>query len=89
VPRLRQRLVRVPPGCGRPVWIDDPGFDAARHVRILPCPDPGDEQALLDVAAAKAPSPAIAAAAAPPGPARPAPAGSTPHRTRPPSFTGA
>jgi WS/DGAT/MGAT family acyltransferase len=52
VPRLRQRLVRVPLGCGRPVWVDDPGFDAARHVRLLPCPDPGDEQALLDVAAA-------------------------------------
>jgi WS/DGAT/MGAT family acyltransferase len=52
VPRLRQRLVRVPAGCGRPVWVDHPGFDAARHVRLLPCPDPGDEQALLDVAAA-------------------------------------
>jgi diacylglycerol O-acyltransferase / wax synthase len=52
VPRLRQRLVRAPTGCGRPVWVDDPGFDAARHVRLLPCPDPGDEQALLDVAAA-------------------------------------
>src|SRR6476620_4724367 len=52
VPRLRQRLVRVPAGCGRPVWVDDPGFHAARHVRILPCPDPGDEQALLDLAAA-------------------------------------
>jgi diacylglycerol O-acyltransferase / wax synthase len=52
VPRLRQRLVRAPPGCGRPVWVDDPGFNAARHVRLLPCPDPGNEQALLDVAAA-------------------------------------
>ena len=51
VPRLRQRLVRVPAGCGRPVWVDDPGFDAARHVQFLPCPDPNDEQALLDVAA--------------------------------------
>jgi diacylglycerol O-acyltransferase len=39
VPRLRQRLVRAPTGCGRPVWVDDPGFDAARHVRLLPCPD--------------------------------------------------
>ena len=52
VPRLRQRLVRVPPGCGRPVWVDDPGFETARHVRLLPCPSPSDEQALLDVAAA-------------------------------------
>lgn len=52
VPRLRQRLVRVPFGCGRPVWVDDPGFDATRHVRSRPCPAPGGEQALLDVAAA-------------------------------------
>jgi len=52
VPRLRQRLVRAPAGYGRPVWVDDPGFDAARHVRLLPCPDPGNEQALLDIAAA-------------------------------------
>ena len=50
IPRLRQRLVRVPLGCGGPVWIDDPGFDIARHVRAVPCPAPGDERALLDVA---------------------------------------
>src|SRR5439155_21367064 len=52
VPRLRQRLVRVPPGCGRPVWGDDPDFDVRRHVRCAPCRYPGDEQALLDTAAA-------------------------------------
>ncbi|MGZ4749824.1 MAG: wax ester/triacylglycerol synthase domain-containing protein [Oryzihumus sp.] len=33
VPRLRQRLVRTPPGCGRPVWVEDAGFRAERHVR--------------------------------------------------------
>jgi len=52
VPRLRQRLVRLPFGCGRPVWVDDPEFDAIRHIRLRRCPAPGDEQALLDVAAA-------------------------------------
>lgn len=52
VPRLRQRLVRPPFGCGRPLWVDDPDFDAGRHVRLRPCPAPGGEQALLDVAAA-------------------------------------
>jgi WS/DGAT/MGAT family acyltransferase len=52
VPRLRQRLVRLPFGCGRPVWVDDPEFDAIRHVQLRRCPAPGDEQALLDVAAA-------------------------------------
>jgi diacylglycerol O-acyltransferase / wax synthase len=51
VPRLRQRLVRVPPGAGRPVWVDDPHSSAGAHVRVLHCPPPGDEQALLDLAA--------------------------------------
>lgn len=52
VPRLRQRLRRAPPGCGRPYWADDPAFDLRHHVRQRPCPPPGDERALLDVAAA-------------------------------------
>ncbi|MEU6729809.1 wax ester/triacylglycerol synthase domain-containing protein [Nonomuraea wenchangensis] len=51
VPRLRRRLVRVPLGCGRPVWVDDPLFDLRLHVRELTCPAPGDERSLLDVAA--------------------------------------
>lgn len=50
VPRLRQRLVRVPFGCGGPIWVDDPDFDIRRHVRAAPCRWPGDEQALLDTA---------------------------------------
>jgi diacylglycerol O-acyltransferase / wax synthase len=52
VPRLRQRLRRAPPGCGRPFWADDPAFDLHRHVKQVPCPAPGDQRALLDVAAA-------------------------------------
>jgi WS/DGAT/MGAT family acyltransferase len=51
VPRLRQRLYRAPPGCGRPFWADDPEFDLCHHVRQVPCPAPGDERALVDVAA--------------------------------------
>jgi diacylglycerol O-acyltransferase len=51
VPRLRQRLVGVPSGAGRPVWVDDPHFSAGAHVQVLRCPPPGDEQALLDLAA--------------------------------------
>jgi len=35
IPRLRQRLVWPPAGCGRPVWIDDPGYYADHHVRRL------------------------------------------------------
>lgn len=51
VPRLRQRLVRTPPGAGRPVWVDDADFDATRHITSVVCPAPGDEAALLTVAA--------------------------------------
>lgn len=51
IPRLRQRLVSVPLGCGRPVWIDDPGFNISRHVGEVSCPAPGDEPALLGMAA--------------------------------------
>jgi diacylglycerol O-acyltransferase / wax synthase len=51
VPRLRQRLIRAPLGCGPPVWVDDPAADPARHVRRIPCPAPGDDRALLDLAA--------------------------------------
>jgi diacylglycerol O-acyltransferase len=47
VPRLRQKLVRVPPWCGAPVWIDDPGFRIDRHLAAQACPAPGDEKAML------------------------------------------
>jgi diacylglycerol O-acyltransferase / wax synthase len=51
VPRLRQRLVPTPPGCGRPVWVDDAEFDIAHHVQVRKSPYPGDETTLLDVTA--------------------------------------
>ena len=51
VRRLRQRLVPAPPGCGPPIWADDAGADPSRHVRRIACPAPGDERALLDLAA--------------------------------------
>jgi WS/DGAT/MGAT family acyltransferase len=51
VPRLRQRLMRVPPGCGRPIWVDDPSFSIDQHIDHVICPLPGDEHALLEVAA--------------------------------------
>ena len=50
VPRLGQRLVKVPLGCGGPIWVDDPGFDIRRHVRAVACREPGDEPALLETA---------------------------------------
>jgi WS/DGAT/MGAT family acyltransferase len=52
IPRLRQRLVRTPPGCGPPIWVDDAHFDIRRHVRQVSCGAPGDERALLDTVGA-------------------------------------
>jgi diacylglycerol O-acyltransferase len=51
VPRLRQRLVPSRLHLGRPRWVDDPDFDLARHLFTFPCPLPGDEDALLELAA--------------------------------------
>lgn len=50
VPRLRQRLVRTPFGCGGPIWVDDEDFDVENQVRVVRCAEPGDERALLDTA---------------------------------------
>ncbi|MBN1172553.1 MAG: hypothetical protein JXA67_10315, partial [Micromonosporaceae bacterium] len=52
IPRLRQQLRHAPRGCGRPVWVDDPAFDLSRHITSARCPEPQDERALLDLAAA-------------------------------------
>ncbi|MBG7603314.1 MAG: wax ester/triacylglycerol synthase family O-acyltransferase [Actinobacteria bacterium] len=46
VPRLRQRVMDVPYGQGRPVWIDDEGFDIDYHVRLTALPRPGDDDQL-------------------------------------------
>ena len=46
VPRYRQRLAFVPLGQGRPVWVDDPHFNAAYHVRHTALPKPGSEEQL-------------------------------------------
>jgi WS/DGAT/MGAT family acyltransferase len=51
VPRLRQRLQKVPLGCGRPIWVDDPDFTIDDHVTVV-TPHPGaDDASLLDIAA--------------------------------------
>jgi diacylglycerol O-acyltransferase len=46
VPRLRKRVMDVPYGQGRPVWIDDEGFDIDYHVRLTALPRPGDDDQL-------------------------------------------
>jgi diacylglycerol O-acyltransferase / wax synthase len=50
IPRLRQRLIKVPVGCGHPVWVDDHDFHIDHHVRAVSCRHPGDERALFETA---------------------------------------
>jgi WS/DGAT/MGAT family acyltransferase len=45
VPRLRQRLMPTPLGCGPPIWAEDPSFDVRRHFSTATCPAPSDAQA--------------------------------------------
>src|SRR5581483_10634969 len=51
VPRLRQHLVRLPPGFGRPIWVDVPEFQLDWHIEELQCSPAGGERGLLDLAA--------------------------------------
>jgi diacylglycerol O-acyltransferase len=48
-PRLRQRLRPAPFAAGPPVWVDDPDFDIARHVRFHDLGYPADEGTMLAV----------------------------------------
>jgi diacylglycerol O-acyltransferase len=49
VPRYRQRVAEVPGHLADPVWVDDPDFDIAYHVRRNGLPRPGTEAQLLDL----------------------------------------
>jgi len=51
VPRYRQRVRFVPFGLGRPVWVEDPHFRLAYHLRHSALPRPGDDGQLRDTAA--------------------------------------
>ena len=46
VPRYRQVVRFVPFQLGRPVWVDDPHFNLAYHVRHTALPSPGSEAEL-------------------------------------------
>jgi WS/DGAT/MGAT family acyltransferase len=48
VPRFRQKVSVPAFGLGRPVWVDDPGFDVAFHLRRAALPSPGGERELAD-----------------------------------------
>ena len=50
IPRFRKRVMAVPLGQGRPVWVDHEGFDIAEHVRLTALPAPGSRRQLLELA---------------------------------------
>ena len=54
VPRLEQRIQRRRHRRGPPVWTRDPDFTIERHLSHVTCPPPGDEDALLALAAREA-----------------------------------
>jgi WS/DGAT/MGAT family acyltransferase len=47
MPRFRRRLMNVPYGQGRPIWIDDDRFDITYHVRHTALPRPGSWEQLV------------------------------------------
>jgi diacylglycerol O-acyltransferase / wax synthase len=51
VPRYRQHLRRVPGRLANPVWVDDPDFDLAYHVRRSALPRPGTLDQLRELTA--------------------------------------
>ena len=51
VPRYRQKLVFPPAATARPLWTDDPDFNAEYHVRHTALPAPGSHEQLQNLAA--------------------------------------
>ena len=49
VPRYRQRIKWVPAHLANPVWVDDPAFDIAYHVRRSALPRPGTDEQLQEL----------------------------------------
>jgi diacylglycerol O-acyltransferase / wax synthase len=56
-PRLRQHPDALPGIRTRPTWIDEDGFDAARHIRTMAVPSPGEQRQVLDLVTLLEPSP--------------------------------
>jgi diacylglycerol O-acyltransferase / wax synthase len=50
VPRYRQKLAFPPLGAGRPVWVDDPHFNARYHLRHTGLPAPAGVEELRRLA---------------------------------------
>ena len=50
IPQFRRYLHEVAAGLDRPYWVEDEDFDAAKHIRRIAVPAPGDSRALAEVA---------------------------------------
>ncbi len=50
IPRFRKRVMPVPLGQGRPIWVDHEGFEIANHVRLTALPAPGARRRLFELA---------------------------------------
>ncbi len=48
VPLFRWKYAPSPLGINHPMWVDDPNFNLAYHVRRVACPSPGDHKALCE-----------------------------------------
>ena len=48
VPMLRWKCAHTPLWINHPMWLDDPNFDLAYHIRQVTCPAPGDQKALCE-----------------------------------------
>lgn len=48
VPRFRQKILPVPFGVARPVWVEDPEFDLDFHLRRAALPAPGGRAELAE-----------------------------------------
>jgi diacylglycerol O-acyltransferase / wax synthase len=51
VPRYRQHLRQVPGRLANPIWVDEPDFDLAYHVRRSALPRPGNADQLRELTA--------------------------------------
>ena len=49
IPRYRQIVRFVPFQLGRPVWVDDPEFDIAYHIRRTALPEGGGDDQLRNL----------------------------------------
>jgi WS/DGAT/MGAT family acyltransferase len=50
IPRFRKRVMAVPLGRGRPIWVDHERFDISEHVHLTRVPGPGSRRQLLTLA---------------------------------------